>query len=276
MSMKKIFTISISLFVLTLLFAFNKLNSGGVIGTTGSPSEGLCTGCHGGGAGTTTISITSTPAFSANTYSPGTLYSVTITVGNSSFSRFGFDCEILTASNTNAGTMSGAGSGAQFFNFSGKKNVTHTTPKTGTASASWTFNWAAPANGDATFYVAGNAVNLDGGTNGDKPGSTAMTISAPIGTGIQTVSKNNLSAISIFPNPASDFMNVSYVLASQENVSIEIMEINGKLVKTLVNEAQEPGPHSQITDLKGIPKGIYFVRTSIGGEKASQKLISIQ
>ncbi|GBL34701.1 mucin-19 [Filimonas sp.] len=53
----------------------------------------------------------------------------------------------------------------------GSKDIFHNTPKPAVAgTASWTFNWTAPATGSATitFNAAGNATDGDGTNSGDK------------------------------------------------------------------------------------------------------------
>jgi hypothetical protein len=275
--MKKTISILICISVFGILCAFNIISSGGEIGKTRSPGETSCNdnGCHGGGPAGTTISITATPAFTNNFYDPATIYTMNITVGHPSLTHFGFDCEILTAANANAGLMSNAGSGVQFATFVGKKNATHTTPKAGTGNVTWTFQWTPPASGDATVFVSGNAVNLNGNTSGDFSTFNSLTLTA-LPTAIKALPKNDISQISLFPNPASDITSISYSILSPQKITIDLTDISGKVIKMFVNENFEPGPHSNILDLKGIAKGVYFVKTSVNGERVSQKLISVQ
>ena len=129
------------------------LNNGGIANRTGSPGETTCVACHSGGAGTTIISISATPSFSANQFVIGQTYTVSCTVSNSAFTKFGFDAEILDVSNVNAGNITAGLSGVQIINAT-RRNVTQTTPKTGSGSAVFEFVWVAPLSGNATIYVA--------------------------------------------------------------------------------------------------------------------------
>ncbi len=274
--MKKIICIVIAISVFGLLSSFKtKIHSGGEIGNTGAPGEGTCSGCHGGGAAGTTVSITAVPDFSANVFDPSLTYTITVSVGHPSLTRFGFNCEVLGASNTNAGVMANGGPGLAFFNLgASKKSATHTAPKVGIGSASWTFEWTPPLGGNATIYVSGNAVNFDGSTSGDRSISTSLAL-ATVPTKVSENSQQQISKINLFPNPAQDITSISYYLSSTQKVTIELMDITGKIIKTFVNENYEAGPHSSILDLKGIQSGVYFVKTSLNGEKISQKLISV-
>jgi len=274
--MKKIIFASASVLVLILILSFKIVSSGGILDTTGAPGEGTCSGCHSGGPGVTTVSITATPAFTNNSYEVSTDYTISLTVSNPSLNAFGFDCEILNASNQNSGTMSNPGTGVQLLNgFTGRKNALHTTPKAGIGTATFTFKWQSPAFGNTTIYAVGNAVNSNGSTNGDAVGTAVLTL-----TNINTSAKENtdakISNISISPNPSSDITSVSYYLNSSQNICIDLLDITGKLIKNFQNGNQDAGPHSNILDLKGIEKGVYFIKVSSEGNKLTQKLISVQ
>lgn len=268
-----LFIISASAF----LFGFQLLYNSGEVGSTGSPGEGTCSGCHGGGAAGTTISVTAVPAFTNNMYDPGNNYTITVTVSNSSQGAFGFGCEILNSQNANAGTMTNAGSGATFANaFNGRKNVLHTTRKLGTGNASWTFVWTPPLSGDVTFYIAGNAVNSNNSTTGDSPSNTSFTLSNSLGTGIVNSNLQEKIQLSVYPNPASEYIKVNWVLKEKSQLKTELTDINGKVVKTFQDEEQETGSVSKTYSLNGIPSGIYFIKVSVDEKKISQKLICIQ
>jgi hypothetical protein len=274
--MKKILLSLLAVLLVCILPSFNrKLSSTGEIGTTGSPGEGLCTGCHGGGPAGTSISVTAVPGFSNSNYVPGQVYSVTVTVSHPTQPAFGFDCEILTSSNTNAGAMSAAGSGMQFANFGLKKNATHTAPKSGSGSASWTFQWTAPNSGTATFYVSGNAVNLDNNTSGDFPSNMHMALTPVSLTSIKEQSET-LSELRVFPNPSAEICSVSYQALQEQHISIDLFDLSGKLVKNVINEKQDAGSHTNILDLKGIAKGVYFVKIASEGNIIASKMICIQ
>jgi hypothetical protein len=274
--MKKSLLLVLAGLLVCILPSFNKkLSSSGEIGTAGAPGEGTCTGCHSGGAAGTSISITAVPAFSNNNYMPGQTYTVTITVSHSTQPAFGFDCEILTSSNANAGTMSNAGSGMQFANAGSKKNATHTSPKSGSGSASWTFQWTAPNSGNSIFYVSGNAVNLNNNFTGDSPTNTSMVLTPISTTNIKDLSPD-MSELRVFPNPSADICSVSYQISQDQQITINLFELSGKLVKNLVDEKQNAGSHTNIVDLKGVAKGVYFVKISSEGNMIASKMICIQ
>jgi hypothetical protein len=247
------------------------ISSNGIAGQTGAPGENTCAGCHSGGAGTTSVSISTTPSITSNQYIPGQTYTVTITVANASFSKFGFGCEILNASNANAGVMANAQTGVTFANSGTRKNAIHNAPKTGTGSASFSFEWTAPTSGNATIYAAGNAVNGTGSTAGDRPGNTSLALTM-LGVDVKenAVSGFNLN---IYPNPTANQINLDYLLTKQADVKIALFDLKGSEVKVLVNEKQEPGQQNVSSEIdEDIEKGIYIIKLSIDNKSAVQKL----
>jgi hypothetical protein len=256
--------------------SFRKVHSGGEIGATGSPGEGTCGGCHGGGPAGTSISITAVPAFSNNNYIPGQLYTITINVNHATQPAFGFDCEILNSSNANAGTMQNPGTGVQLFNFGSKRNATHTTPKSGSGTAAFTFLWLAPNSGTATIYVSGNAVNLSSSTSGDSPANTNKVLTPDPLASLKENQEVEISGVSFYPNPASEILSLSYYLRSDKAVVIELIQLDGKLVKEVFNQNEKAGPNSHILDLKSVDKGVYFMKISSEGETLAQKLLLLR
>ena len=264
----------------------------GIAGYSGSPGEGTCSNCHGGGSSASSgITITAVPAFSVNTnseteYMPDSVYQITVETSAPNFSRFGFASQILNSSNTNAGVLQNAGSGVKFLNLGGKRSAVHTTPKVAVGTALFTFKWAAPSDGNATIYAIANAVNGNNSTSGDfviPPVSmdlvAAPTPTPPVDTsstvGLKETKITTLLQVSISPNPVYDLSTISYYLKKTGMVNVELIDMRGTLVKQLYGQTETPGYHSQILNFSGISSGVYFIKTSFDKEKVSQKLITV-
>jgi hypothetical protein len=273
--------LSVKLFLLSpLVLAFTTSsvikNSGGKTDFSGAPGEGTCNGCHGGGSSiSSSCSITANPAFTGNQYVPGATYTITASVNAIGFNHFGFDCTILNAANTNAGTMQNPGSGVNILNGgTGRKNATQSTPKNGTNGTNFTFEWVAPVSGNTTIYLAGNAVNLNGGTSGDLPINTSLALTASPSTNLNStgITQNKFN---VYPNPTNGYTSISYSLTNPKTVSIQLININGSLVKEFLNENQIGGNYSNILNLEGLEKGLYFLTLSGNNERIAQKLITV-
>lgn len=283
---KKITTLSVAIIILASSSGFVKnYHSTGMAGYTGSPNEGSCNTCHSGGnsavAGTT---ITSVPSFSLNEFIPGATYTITVQLAAAGFNRYGFGCEILNETNANTGNMQIiAGEGVKFLLAGQRQNAVHTAAKVGAGGSSFSFEWVSSSvDTVATIYVAGNAVNFNGQASGDFPitpvNHKLTAYKAPLDptTGIHQNKINVISRISVYPNPANGLTSISYFLSKTENVSVQLIDMTGNVIKQLLSEKQTSGSHSHFLDLQNVAPGVYFIKTSIDNQKVSQKLIVIQ
>jgi len=270
----------ISAFALSILgtTAFIK-SSNGIAGKTGAPGEQTCSGCHSGGQGATTVSISSIPAFVSNQYIPGQSYTVNITVSSTALSAFGFGCEILngtTQAATNAGVISSIAGSSQILNNGAKTNATHISASAGSGSPSsktFSFKWVAPTSGTAAIYAAGNAVNSNGGTSGDLSNSTSLILTPNVSSGINANTKEVVN-LNVYPNPIAETINLQYVLLKSGNVKASIFDIQGKEVDILIDENQMTGNfNNNFSVSKSVKSGVYFIKLSVDGKIMTQKMI---
>lgn len=92
-----------------------------------------------------------------------------------------------------------------------------------------------------------------------------------IATGIDNISKNDLSLFKAFPNPANTEVTVSYSLSKASSVNIEIYDINGKLVKTISERNAEAGQHNTKIDVSALEAGVYMYGVKTDGAKLFSK-----
>ncbi len=78
--------------------------------------------------------------------------------------------------------------------------------------------------------------------------------------------------LSVFPNPATDQVNIEYALTEGSEVVVSVCNLLGKEVLMVTNGKQAAGRYQLNTDLSDLPNGTYFVKMNIGGELASHKL----
>lgn len=287
--MKKIIAgIGLTIAVLTGTSAYVLRYSSGIAGYTASPGELSCNSCHGGGAvaASSALTISAAPAFDNNEYTPGAVYDVSVHVSAEGYSKYGFACEILNNAHVSTGTMQVTGADVQLLNAGSRKNVTHTGPKAGSNGATFSFQWLAPDSGEGavTFYVAGNSVNGDHSTGGDYPvppvtltlGEGAAITPTPVATAMHKNALGFVSGLSVYPNPAVDGLtNLSFFLGKPQAVIAELLDLNGKPVKLLLSEKDLQGFQQHVLNLRGITPGIYFIKTSVNGQRAAQKLIVV-
>lgn len=92
-----------------------------------------------------------------------------------------------------------------------------------------------------------------------------------IATGIDNISKNDLSLFKAFPNPASGEVTINYSLSKASNVDIEVYDINGKLVKTISEKNAEVGQHNTKIDISALEAGVYMYGVKTDNAKLFSK-----
>lgn len=239
------FGILLAIFTITLL----SWNSGTPGGKTGSPIDvNTCTQCHGGTASQQDGWITSN--IPATGYMPGETYTITATGTHTGASKFGFE---ITSENNDAkvGTFIVTdGTTTKLDNVD--KAITHTSSNAATdGSKTWSFEWTAPATGtgDVTFYGAFNAADGNGGTSGDVIYTSELAVSEST----VNIEDNTTIGLSVFPNPAKDYLNIN----SKNTIkNIRIIDISGK---EFINISGINSKSEKI-DLDIFSEGIYFIK----------------
>jgi hypothetical protein len=101
--------------------------------------------------------------------------------------------------------------------------------------------------------------------------------SAKINPTNSTVSVHDISAIEnqikVFPNPASNKVTIQYNLVSNSNVQIDLYDIFGKSIKTILPlTLQNNIEHSYTVPLDDISSGMYFIKLKINNTISTVKL----
>jgi hypothetical protein len=252
------------------------LQDNGIAGYTNSPSEQNCTACHssfalnsGGGS----IAISTTPSMSPTGYTPGATYTVAVTVAKTGVNLFGIGAEILTSTNTNAGTISIINaSETKLLNSGARRNVVHQlNGGTGADSKTFSFQWVAPATpGAATIYAAGVAANGNGQNSSDYVYTTSLSISSSVG-----IKEYNLSStVSLYPNPARESVTLSYELDKDALVECSLSGLNGQHIADFYSEKQTAGNHEQkLLIPSSVQTGLYLLHLKVDGQATSRRLI---
>jgi hypothetical protein len=80
------------------------------------------------------------------------------------------------------------------------------------------------------------------------------------------------------PNPSAREFSIDYTLARAIPVSIRVYDVAGRLVRTLVNENREAGPHSTVWDGRNddgrrVSASVYFYRMVAGSFTSQRKAV---
>ena len=80
------------------------------------------------------------------------------------------------------------------------------------------------------------------------------------------------------PNPCRGLAEIRYTLAAQLRTTLQVSDLTGRVVKTLVNSVQTPGRYSARWDGRDsrgrlLAHGIYFCSLAAGGQRFIQKVV---
>ncbi|HET6228041.1 MAG TPA: choice-of-anchor V domain-containing protein [Bacteroidia bacterium] len=254
----------------------------GVRDATGNPinlGAGNCSGCHSGtvvnSGGSLKITVKDLKGNLVSTYDFNKSYTVDVTVARVGVSMFGFDAEVVTANNTDAGVLTSSDT-TQIQTLMGERstNITHFTPGKTKDTHTFSFKWQSPSadSGIVTIYAAGLAANSNGKNTGDYTYTSVKTLKA-VSTGIHE-SSEMISAISVYPNPASTSFTLAYLLKKQAYMTVNLYSLNGQKVAELLSEMKGSGfQHDDVAIPELVKKGSYLLQLISGDDVSVEKLI---
>jgi len=100
-----------------------------------------------------------------------------------------------------------------------------------------------------------------------------------------TVLPTNISVIELpeyfslkqnYPNPFNSSTRISYTVPESGNVRIDVIDITGQRVATLVNEVKSPGWHNVAFDAVGLSSGVFIYRLKAGNTTLSKPMLLIK
>lgn len=147
---------------------------------------------------------------------------------------------------------------------------------------SYTYTLGVAAGGEYRFnpdniYLVGVVSEYNAGYNGISvlnAKEVKLTSNPEIPVGIQKMSKES-NALSIFPNPASDYSNLSYSASTTEPVKVEIYNTLGELVYSHTETVNQGNVWQQI-NCSDFAEGNYHVVVSFKEHVFSKKLTVIK
>lgn len=201
---------------------------------TNTTNETTCASCHSGGSygASARFALTDASGAAITQYLPNTLYTVTLTMGNTvalgTRGGYGFQAVALkTTDRTTAGTFSSAGTGITLSN---RNNRNYAEQSAKNTSKTFTWKWTSPAanSGTVTFYASGLVVNGTGGTSGDQNATTSLSLPEGKATALETETPE--TQVLLFPNPTQNQLSIWLGAGSLPVSQIEVYDVTGRLV----------------------------------------------
>ena len=119
---------------------------------------------------------------------------------------------------------------------------------------------------DTTSYVRTNnhsTVHLN---------TVTWTINMAI-AGIKVISNENNISCSIYPNPSSSILNIAVQLEKESKLSIQLVSLEGKIIKQLANENSVSGEYLNSYNIEDLAKGTYIIQFKIGEISHTQTFV---
>ncbi|MCC6691047.1 MAG: T9SS type A sorting domain-containing protein [Bacteroidia bacterium] len=106
---------------------------------------------------------------------------------------------------------------------------------------------------------------------------TRVTYRDSMRAGVMHVGVNEIAAdnnLRIFPNPATNAVFINYTAVQPGIVKLELLDVYGRVVETLINQKQQSGQYAQTVDIGkyNLAAGIYFARLVINQSVSVVKL----
>jgi hypothetical protein len=89
----------------------------------------------------------------------------------------------------------------------------------------------------------------------------------------QFLDKSTEFLLDCYPNPFNSVTTFSYRLTANSFVSLEVFDIIGRIVETLVSAHQGVGKYKVQWNASGMPSGIYFYQLRVGGNVQTKKML---
>ncbi|MFY8020599.1 MAG: choice-of-anchor V domain-containing protein [Bacteroidia bacterium] len=261
--MRKIYLIGTLLaFTVIGLGTLESYPTGAPAGRTGSPGDGgatcITSGCHSGT--TSDVSNVITTNIPTEGYTPGTTYTITVTMASSG--KKGFQVSPQKVDGTLVGTLT-AGTGSQLVS---NKYVTHTSFKSANP-AIWTFSWTAPASGTgAVDFYGAFAINTSAVQK------QKYTVNEKTATGVNE--NAYISQLSLYPNPiVNKTMNLGFEMKKAGDLKISLIDMTGRDVFTFEEAYHNAGMKDFNFNLPELNRGMYFVQIKTNDLSLSKKVL---
>ncbi|MBL0049321.1 MAG: T9SS type A sorting domain-containing protein [Bacteroidetes bacterium] len=76
-----------------------------------------------------------------------------------------------------------------------------------------------------------------------------------------------------YPNPFIAETNIVYLLKTKADVTLEIFNVFGEKVQTLVNTTEAEGIHQVLFNAKGMAAGVYYYELTVDGKRKMEKIV---
>ncbi len=105
------------------------------------------------------------------------------------------------------------------------------------------------------------------------PADPCFTIGSTGKTSSTAYSPKNIT-LSTKPNPFSSETTIEYTLTEESNVSLQIFDLQGRVIAQLLDQKQQTaGKQQQTWNAQQLPSGVYYYQLNVDGYTQTKKLV---
>jgi hypothetical protein len=93
---------------------------------------------------------------------------------------------------------------------------------------------------------------------------------------VSSIIPANSTILQNYPNPCSSRTTIPYMISREGHVTLEILDIQGKVIKNMVNQPLKAGEYSIETSVTGLTEGTYICRLTVDGSSFIRKIFVIR
>ncbi|MCX6640698.1 MAG: SBBP repeat-containing protein, partial [bacterium] len=154
--------------------------------------------------------------------------------------------------------------------------------------------WVARYNGPGNDYDEAYSLAVDGSSNvyvtgksfGSAPNYDYATIKysatdlpdwqQPVATAFGAPLPTEYRLSQNYPNPFNPTTTIRYELPTRSQVKLEVFDVSGRLVSTLINGWRKAGSHEVTFDASGLAAGVYVYRLQVGEYTGVEKMVLLK
>ena len=144
------------------------------------------------------------------------------------------------------------------------------------AENEFTYTWTVPKTTAATMRARIRIVHDNTGMDYEDQTSDFTIEAIAVAVDRPGEVPNRPELLSAFPNPFSSSAVIEFKTSGAEHVTLEIFDILGKKVVTLLNRSLSGGVHRSTWNAAGQAAGVYFYRLTAGGVVENKKILLVR
>ena len=96
---------------------------------------------------------------------------------------------------------------------------------------------------------------------------------AVVGTMMDETSELLANGLNIFPNPVTDVAHIVFKVNSDQPVALELVDMQGKVIRQVASERYEMGIHQIDMDMSQVKQGLYLLKVRKGDQVDTHRLM---